>query len=205
MSNKMYLITSYQNFFHIQTVVSALWQSVKHTSIMLWFSTWEFFILSIRMSFCTGTLDNKVKSSNKKVKNENVFFWWKYPDRPTFVISLSLSVNITRVSSSSACEHVMFNSQFKLKTQRQTHACFTVPTLNSALTFLSLLMLSSEHVFSKVSFSFCGDTKKMLLQERKELTFTPTFKLYITLSSSLPMWTFRHSTSLLWRRKEIYM
>lgn len=32
--------------------------------------------------------------------------------------------------------------------------------------------------------------------------FWPTFKIYITLSSSLLMWTFRHSTSLLWWKKK---
>lgn len=50
---------------------------VTHTSIMLWFSTWEFFILSIRMSFYKGPFESKVK---RHIKNVNWPFssvlWW---------------------------------------------------------------------------------------------------------------------------------
>lgn len=50
---------------------------VERTSIMLWFSTWEFFSLSMRMSFCTGTFEDKVQSQhNSDSWSFSSSLWW---------------------------------------------------------------------------------------------------------------------------------
>lgn len=105
------------------------------------------------------------------------------PGRPTFVISVSLSVSRTSVSSSSPCKHD--SSWLTLHPQTGRPKRSSLPTRNSALTFLSLFALSSEKALSTPSFSFCGGSTStsVMCQSR---WVTDTHK--VVLSGSGSMW-----------------
>lgn len=74
---KMITTSSCQSHINKDTILdsrlfSACWQSVC-TSIMLWFSTWALFILSISMSLCMKTFERK--NGNQFFHADRTILW----------------------------------------------------------------------------------------------------------------------------------
>lgn len=104
-------------------------------------------------SACLSAWKNLKKDIKIIFYSDGNILWGPMTDQPFWFLCLSESKepDFPQVRPANI---LTLKSHFNLQIWRPKFVSF--PTRNSALTFLSLLMLSSEKALSTVSFSFCG-------------------------------------------------